>query len=47
MIVDGEKSDSRLTATITVGALADSAYEYFLKGYLLTGRSEKRLLDMC
>lgn len=31
---------------VTVGALADSAYEYLLKGYLLSGRSERRLLDM-
>ncbi|KZT32445.1 seven-hairpin glycosidase [Sistotremastrum suecicum HHB10207 ss-3] len=31
---------------IAVGALADSAYEYLLKGYLLSGRTEKRLLDM-
>ncbi|KAF8314087.1 seven-hairpin glycosidase [Clavulina sp. PMI_390] len=30
----------------TVGGLADSAYEYILKGYLLSGRSEKRLLEM-
>src|ERR1700761_7895600 len=32
---------------ISVGSLADSAYEYFLKGYLMTSRIEKRLLDMC
>lgn len=31
---------------ISVGAEADSAYEYFLKGYLLTSRSETQLLDM-
>jgi hypothetical protein len=32
---------------VAVGALADSGYEYLLKGYLLSGRSETRLLDMC
>ncbi|EJD49376.1 seven-hairpin glycosidase [Auricularia subglabra TFB-10046 SS5] len=30
----------------TIGALSDSAYEYLLKQYLLSGRSEKYLLDM-
>ncbi|KAJ3553416.1 hypothetical protein NM688_g3622 [Phlebia brevispora] len=30
----------------SVGAMADSAYEYFLKEWLLTGRTEQRFLDM-
>ncbi|KAG8762038.1 hypothetical protein FRC15_008679, partial [Serendipita sp. 397] len=30
----------------TVGSGADSTYEYLLKGYLLSGRTEKRLLKM-
>ncbi|KAI0688251.1 glycoside hydrolase family 47 protein [Cytidiella melzeri] len=30
----------------SVGAQADSAYEYFLKQWLLTGKSEPRFLDM-
>lgn len=30
----------------TVAALADSAYEYLLKGYLLSGRTEPHLLQM-
>ena len=32
---------------ISIGALGDSAYEYLLKQYLLSGRTEKRLLSMC
>lgn len=32
---------------LTIGALADSAYEYLLKGYLMSGRTETRLRDMC
>jgi hypothetical protein len=28
-------------------ATAFDQYEYLLKGYLLSGRSEKRLLNMC
>lgn len=31
----------------TIGALADSAYEYLLKGYLQSGQTEKHLLQMC
>jgi hypothetical protein len=34
-------------AQVSVGALGDSAYEYLLKQYLLSGRTEKRLLNMC
>ena len=33
--------------TYSVGALADSAYEYRLKEWLLTGRTEQRYHDMC
>ncbi|KAG8784506.1 hypothetical protein FRC15_003175 [Serendipita sp. 397] len=32
--------------TISAGAMGDSAYEYLLKQYLLSGRTEKRLLNM-
>ena len=31
----------------SVGAWADSAYEYLLKQWLQSGRSEPRYLDMC
>ncbi|KAG8956302.1 hypothetical protein FRC04_004382 [Tulasnella sp. 424] len=30
----------------SIGALADSGYEYILKQYLLTGKTEKKALDM-
>ena len=32
---------------VSIGALGDSAYEYLLKQYLLSGRTEVRLLNMC
>ena len=32
---------------VSIGALGDSAYEYLLKQYLLSGRTETRLLNMC
>ena len=32
---------------VSIGALGDSAYEYLLKQYLLSGRTEKQLLNMC
>jgi mannosyl-oligosaccharide alpha-1,2-mannosidase len=32
---------------VSVGAFADSAYEYLLKQYLLTERSEQRAVDLC
>jgi hypothetical protein len=35
------------SVTFTVGANADSAYEYFLKQWLLSNRTETRLRDMC
>jgi mannosyl-oligosaccharide alpha-1,2-mannosidase len=31
----------------SIGAMADSGYEYFLKEWLLTGRKEPALLEMC
>ena len=33
--------------TFSVGARADSAYEYLLKQWLMTGKTEQNLLDMC
>lgn len=54
----GSNLEKRLSNTLTrppkpnvvqvsIGALGDSAYEYLLKQYLLSGRTEKRLLNMC
>jgi mannosyl-oligosaccharide alpha-1,2-mannosidase len=37
----------RTSADLSVGALADSAYEYLLKQYLLTGKSEPKARDLC
>ena len=34
-------------AQVSIGARGDSAYEYLLKQYLLSGRTENRLLNMC
>lgn len=34
-------------AHYSVGAYADSAHEYLLKQYLLTGRSEPQILELC
>ena len=33
--------------TYSVGAMADSAYEYLLKEWLVTGKKEQKYLDMC
>ena len=44
--LDGTKL-LRIADHTSVGAWADSAYEYLLKEYLLTGQSDKRLLNMC
>ncbi len=33
--------------SFSVGAMADSAYEYLLKLWLMSGRTEDRYLDMC
>jgi hypothetical protein len=33
--------------TVTVGAYADSGYEYMLKQWLLTGRTETKARDLC
>jgi len=35
------------TGHLSVGSRADSAYEYFLKQWLLTGRSETKARDQC
>jgi len=40
------KTGAQVGSHVSVGGLADSGYEYLLKGYLLSGKSEKRLLDM-
>ena len=32
--------------SVTISGGADSAYEYFLKQYLLTGHSDKESLDL-
>ncbi|CCA71679.1 related to alpha-mannosidase [Serendipita indica DSM 11827] len=40
-------TSGKMTGTsVSAGAMADSAFEYLLKQYLLSGRSEKRLLTM-
>lgn len=31
---------------VTMGGLADSAYEYMLKQYILDGKKDRQLLDM-
>ena len=36
-----------ISTMFSVGAWADSAYEYLLKQWLQTGRTESRYLDMC
>ncbi|KAJ7210456.1 glycoside hydrolase family 47 protein [Mycena pura] len=41
-LTSGLPADSRLS----VGGLADSAHEYFLKQYLLTGKTDKRSLEI-
>ncbi|KIM22542.1 glycoside hydrolase family 47 protein [Serendipita vermifera MAFF 305830] len=33
-------------SSVSAGAMGDSAYEYLLKQYLLSGRTEKHILDM-
>lgn len=35
------------TAKMSVGAAADSAHEYLLKQYLLTGKTDKANIEMC
>lgn len=37
----------RHTAQFSVGAFADSAHEYLLKQWLLTGKSEPKIRDLC
>lgn len=36
-----------ITEQFSVGAFADSAHEYLLKQWLLTGRSEPDTRDLC
>lgn len=38
---------STLVDKFSVGAFADSGYEYMLKQYLLTAKSEPKVRDMC
>ena len=33
--------------SVSVGASADSAYEYMLKQWLLTGRTDTKARDLC
>jgi mannosyl-oligosaccharide alpha-1,2-mannosidase len=35
------------TAKVSVGAYADSAYEYMLKQWLLSGRTDTKARDLC
>jgi hypothetical protein len=36
-----------ITEKVTVGAFADSAYEYMLKQWLLSGRTDTKARDLC
>lgn len=38
---------NRIPVKMSVGAAADSAHEYLLKQYLLTGKTDKVNLEMC
>jgi len=40
-------AQSGFTDQFSVGAFADSAHEYLLKQWLLTGRSENKIKDLC
>src|ERR1700743_243055 len=47
-VLSGDGADIACSlVAVSAGAMGDSAYEYLLKQYLLSGRTEKRLLDMC
>ena len=37
----------RYLGTVSVGSYADSAYEYMLKQWLLTGRTDTKARDLC
>ena len=41
------RSSSSSTDQFSVGAFADSAHEYLLKQYLLSGQTEPKALDLC
>ncbi len=36
-----------ITEHVSIGAMADSGYEYLLKQYLLTSQTDKDSLEMC
>ena len=36
-----------LLEKLTAGAQGDSAHEYLLKQYILTGKADQALLEMC
>lgn len=36
-----------ITEKVSVGAFADSAYEYMLKQWLLSGRTDTKARDLC
>lgn len=40
-------ADRNISEDYSVGAYADSAYEYLLKQWLLTGKTEPKSRDLC
>jgi hypothetical protein len=42
----GVRTDG-ITEKVSVGAYADSAYEYMLKQWLLSGRTDNKARDLC
>lgn len=42
-----EVIDALILASLSVGAMADSAHEYLLKQYLMTAKTDKRSLELC
>lgn len=42
----GVRTDG-ITGKVSVGAFADSAYEYMLKQWLLSGRTDTKARDLC
>ena len=47
MCMLGRGADGITTGQFSVGAFADSGYEYLLKQWLLSGRSETKAKDQC
>jgi hypothetical protein len=41
------KADHNTSEDYSVGAFADSAYEYLLKQWLMTGKTEPKSRDLC